>query len=125
MNHDQNDETIKEILEDDQQEIKKDRKKRSFLIRFLLFICILTSLIFGFIFFQQYLLDLEAEAIVRTIQTATAMKNETSILKSESTLETFTITDTPTPKQTIDQTATIAVQLTSVFEFQQTKTDEP
>ena len=92
-------------------------------------------LFLGFIFIQQYLLDLEAEAIVRTAKTATAIAKD-SIEKgissedelpsmSDISADTLTPSETPTPDPAIVRTATVAAQLTKVAEFQLTVTNEP
>jgi len=135
MKNDQSDETIKEILKEDQENIVMKTKKKSCLVRGLIFLILLTILFFSFIFIQQYLLDIEAEAIVRTAKTATAIaKDETdkkitieddsqSSNKNPTNLQIPT--ETPSPDPALERTATIAVQLTSVAEFQQTVTKEP
>jgi cytoskeletal protein RodZ len=135
MHNDPSDETIKEILKEDQEGIVKDTKKKSCLVRGLIFIILLAILFFGFIFIQQYLLDLEAEAIVQTAKTATAMvkdplekdfsAEEEFQPSSDSPTDMPTPTETSTPDPVIERTATIAAQLTSVAEFQLTVTDEP
>ena len=123
--------TIKEILEEDHIEIKNGGKKKSCFLRVIIFIIMLTVLFFGFIFVQQYLLDIEAEAIVRAVQTATALVNDPSIEKdliSDEAQPDAAIPveqPTPTPDPAIVRTATIAAQLTSVAEFQQTVTSAP
>ena len=116
MDHNPNDETIKEILEEDHIEIKNGGKKKSCLMRAIIFIIMLTVIFLGFIYVQQYLLDIEAEAIVRAAQTTTALVNDPSTRKD-------LISDTPDPA--IVRTATIAAQLTSVAEFQKTVTSAP
>ena len=58
MGYSPNDETIKEILEEDQTEITNGGKKKSCLMRALIFIILLAVLFFGFVYIQQYLLDL-------------------------------------------------------------------
>ena len=135
MNNNQSDETIKEILKEDQEGIIINIKKKSILVRGLIFIVLLAVLFFGFIYVQQYLLDLEADAIVRTAKTATAMvkdqlEKEISAKgelqpNSESPTDLPIPTETSTPDPAIERTATIAAQLTSVAEFQLTVTDEP
>jgi len=131
MENNQNDETIKEILEEDHTEIKNGGKKKSCLIRVLFFIILLTVIFFSFIYVQQYLLDLEAEAIVRAAQTATAVVNEPSTKNGPASEEvqagsTAPIEQaTPTPDPAFERTATVSAQLTSVAEFQKTVTSEP
>jgi len=135
MYNNPNDETIKEILEEDQIEIKNGGKKKSCLLRAIIFIIMLAVMFFGFIYVQQYLLDMEAEAIVSAARTATALVNEPSTKKdlisdktqpdTASPVEQPTPTETPTPDPAIVRTATIAAQLTSVAEFQKTVTSAP
>jgi len=131
MENNQNDETIKEILEEDHTEIKNGGKKKSCLIRVLFFIILLTVIFFSFIYVQQYLLDLEAEAIVRAAQTATAVVNEPSTKNGPASEEvqadsTAPIEQaTPTPDPAFERTATVSAQLTSVAGFQKTVTSEP
>ena len=130
-----NDETIEEILKEEQTEIKKSKKNKSCFARTLILIILLAVCFFGFVYIQQYLLDLEAEAIVRAAQTATALGKESAI-KDDLATEDIQI-DTATPVQqptlteaeisdsAIARTATIAVQLTSVAEFQNIATETP
>ncbi len=131
MDNNPNYETIKEILEEDRIEIKNGGKKKSCLLRAIIFIIILTVVFFGFIYVQQYLLDIEAEVIVRAARTATALANDPSTkndLISDDTLPDAASPDeqpTPIPDMAIVRTATIAAQLTSVAEFQKTVTNAP
>jgi len=112
-------ETMKEILEQDKRDIRNRVKKKSCFVRALFFIIILFVLFFGFIYIQQYLLDLEAETIVSAARTATALGDEPST-KNDVISDEMT-----TPDPAIMQTATIASQLTSVAEFQKTVTTTP
>jgi len=135
MGKNQKDETIKEILEEDQIEIRSGGKKKSCLARTLIFFIVLAVIFFGFIYVQQFLLDLEAKAIVSAARTATALVNEPSIkndpVSDKKLFDTAgsdgqpTPTETPTPDPAIVRTATIAAQLTSVAEFQKTVTKSP
>jgi len=131
MDHNPNDETIKEILEEDHIEIKNGRKKKSCLMRAIIFIIMLTVIFLGFIYVQQYLLDIEAEAIVRAAQTATALVTDPStrkdLISDEGQPDAAIPVEqpTPTPDPAIVRTATIAAQLTSVAEFQKTVTNTP
>ena len=131
MYNNPNDETIKEILEEDQIEIKNGGKKKSCLLRAIIFIIMLAVMFFGFIYVQQYLLDMEAEAIVSAARTATALVNEPStkndLISDETQLDAASPVEqpTPTPDPAIVRTATIAAQLTSVAEFQKTVTSAP
>lgn len=126
-----NDETIKEILEEDHVEIKNGGKKKSCLVRALILIILLIIIFFSFIYVQQYLLDLEAEAIVRAAQTGTALANEPSTkispVSDEAQPDTLNSTEqpTPTPDLKTERTATVSAQLTSVADFQKTVTSEP
>ena len=94
-------------------------------------IILLAVIFFGFIYVQQYLLNLEAEAIVSAIRTATALGNEPSIKndpvfgEAQPDTENPVEQPTPTPDPAIVRTATIAAQLTSVAEFQKTVTSTP
>ncbi len=135
MENNPNDETIKEILKEDQEGIVQNKKKKGCLFRGLVFIVLLAIIFFGFIFIQQYLLNLEAEAIVQAAKTATAsvqdplekdISAEEEILPNDESLTDIPVpTETQTPDPAIERTATIAAQLTSVAEFQLTVTDEP
>jgi len=128
MDNNKKDETIKEILTEDQTEIKNSGKNKSCLKRTLIFIILMAVIFFSFIFIQQYILDLEAVAIVRAARTATALVNE-PLLKndpvSDETKSDPVDQPTPTPDPAVVRTATIAVQLTSVAEFQKTVTSAP
>jgi len=131
MNNNPYDETIKEILEEDQTEIKNSGKKKSCLVRAIIFIIMLAVIFFGFIYVQQYLLDIEAEAIVRAAWTATASVNNPStkndLISDDAQPDTANPVEQPTPSPdlAVVRTATIAAQLTSVAEFQKTVTRAP
>ena len=131
MYNNPNDETIKEILEEDQIEIKNGGKKKSCLLRAIILIIMLAVMFFGFIYVQQYLLDMEAEAIVSAARTATALVDEPStkndLISDETQPDAVSPVEqpTPTPDPAIVRTATIAAQLTSVAEFQKTVTSAP
>lgn len=131
MYNNPNDETIEEILEEDQIEIKNGGKKKGCLLRAIIFIIMLAVIFFGFIYVQQYLLDIEAEAIVSAARTATALVNEPStkndLISDETQPDAASPVEqpTPTPDPAIVRTATIAAQLTSVAEFQKTVTSAP
>ncbi len=126
-----NNETIKEILIEDQVEIKNGRKKKNCLVRAIIFIIMLTVIFLGFIYIQQYLLDIEAEVIVRAAQTATALvydpstKNDLISDDVQPDAASPGEQPTPTPDLAAVRTATIAAQLTSVAEFQKTVTSVP
>jgi len=126
-----NDETIEKILEEDHAEIKNGGRKKSCLVRALIVIILLIVIFFSFIYVQQYLLDLEAEVIVRAAQTGTALANEPSTkispVSDEAQPDTLNSNEqpTPTPDLKTERTATVSAQLTSVAEFQKTVTSEP
>jgi hypothetical protein len=135
------DDTLDEILAEDMSAGKKRRKGKGCFIRFLLIITILAVFFFGFLYVQQYLLDLEAEAIIRIYQTQTAAEGFIPVITVESTIEPTSEptapaesaavpTETPevltaTPDADLARTATIAAQLTSVAEYQFTATSTP
>ena len=128
------DETLKEILEEDKKQIKQNGKKKNWFARLLLFLVVLFILGLGFIYVQQYLLDIEAQAIVSAARTSTAaamMPGEENAAETEESAEVKTVEEetlptlTPTTDPAFKRTATIAVQLTDVAEFQQTVTREP
>lgn len=127
------DDTLREILMEDEKEVSKSIRKKSCLVRILFLLIFLLVTILGFIFIQQYLLDLEAEAIVRAARTATAveksmteMTEETSDIQQQETGEPIeTPSPLPTQDPVLNRTATIAVQLTDVAAFQVTATAEP
>ena len=129
------DETLEEILLDDEKEVKKsEKKKKGCLARIMIVLIILLVAFLGFIFIQQYLLDLEAQAIVSAARTATAEVSlkkeiESESISVENTEEALVETASPSPTSTEDpaykRTATISVQLTDVAAFQLTATVEP
>jgi len=124
-----NDETLQEILEEDNTVVRKSKPK-SGIARILLILTILVIFFFGFLYVTQYLADMEAEARVRGILTASAYPAGMDEGSSEATLaatlevaptETAEIV-TATVDPDLERTATIAAQLTSVAEFQSTET---
>lgn len=129
MPNKKNDETLQEILEEDNSVVRKSKRKGG-IARILLILTILVVFFFGFLYVTQYLADIEAEARVRAILTATAnsavggevLSQETPAATLEvaptETLEIVTATIDPD----LERTATIAAQLTSVAEFQYTET---
>jgi len=135
MNSELRDDTMEEILMQDEKEIKNNgKKKRGCLFRTLVFLIIGLVGILGFIFAQQYFLDLEAEAIVRAARTSTALAGSSEEAKTiekdhTATSEVPQCTPTPAPTSTEDpafkRTATVAVQLTDVAAFQLTAPAEP
>lgn len=62
--------TLEEIITDAEQSVTKARKRRGVLIVVSLIIFLLLVL-YGFVMARQRLLDLEAEAFIRAVQTAT------------------------------------------------------
>ena len=123
------DETLQEILEEDSTNVRKTRRK-SPIARILLILTILVLFFFGFLYVTQYLADMEAEARVRAILTASANPASTNENNSDD-IATATIEVVPTETAEIitatvdpdlERTATIAAQLTSVAEFQATET---
>lgn len=62
--------TLEEIITDAEQSVTKTRKRRGFLIVISLIIFLLL-VSFGFVMVRQRFLDLEAEAFIRAVQTAT------------------------------------------------------
>jgi len=128
------DETLKEILEEDKKQIKRNGRKKNWFARLLLFLVILFVIGLGFIYVQQYLLDIEAQAIVSAMRTSTAAANmpdedqsagPAASPEEKAAEEEILPTMTPTTDPAFKRTATIAVQLTDVAEFQQTVTREP
>ena len=123
------DETLQEILEEDSTNVRKTRRK-SPVARILLILTILVVFFFGFLYITQYLADMEAEARVRAILTASANPASTNENNSDDIAEaTIEVAPTETAEivtATVDpdleRTATIAAQLTSVAEFQATET---
>jgi len=129
------DETLEEILLEDEKELlKSKKKKKGCLARIIVILIIILVAFLGFIFIQQYLLDLEAQAIVSAARTATAENSQKKEMETESitiedmadvTVETATPSPTATEDPAYKRTATIAVQLTNVACFQLTATVEP
>ena len=111
---------------------KKPRRPRGkpFLGKLLFFILIVALIIAGFVFVQQTLLDLEAQAQIYAVQTAAAIASPVIISSTPlpPTLESFPPTEisptvdftatplppgaTSTPNPDFMHTATIAAQLT-------------
>ena len=123
------DETLQEILEEDSTNVRKTRRK-SPVARILLILTILVVFFFGFLYITQYLADMEAEARVRAILTASANPASANENNSDD-IATATVEVAPTETAEIvtatvdpdlERTATIAAQLTSVAEFQSTET---
>lgn len=135
MNNSPYGETQSHILEEEQMDTRKSRRKRGCGFRAFFFIVFLLVLFFGFIYIQQYLLDLEAEAIVSAARTSTSNALDASNKLDEVPKEQIIETPTKDQQQTLDgkpasdlapeRTATISSQLTSVAEFQKTVTASP
>jgi hypothetical protein len=136
MNIDANDDTMKEILMDDEELVLNGgKKKRGCFFRSLVVLIVLLAGLLGFIFFQQYLLDLEAEAIVSAARTATALVMPVESKGVEPPGVELpadpiaTKTPLPAPTATEDpafkRTATVEMQLTDVAAFQLTATSQP
>lgn len=133
MENQQPDDTIQEILDEDQEEIRKSRKRGHFFLRLLLIVTIIFIGSYGFILFRQHLLDIEAQAVISAMQTATAAAKNPSGSAEPSASEgeaKIIKVSTPTPEVTrtpdaeTHRTATIAAQLTSVADFRLTSTSE-
>jgi len=136
MENNHTDDTLKEILEEDSAVVRrKNKRKKGCFVRFLLLLTLLFVFFYGLIYVVQFLTDLEAEARVRAIVTASAMPGiETDVTEqsqSEITQPSAEETVAPVPTETsapstatldadLARTATIAAQLTSVADFQET-----
>ncbi|MCJ7518674.1 MAG: hypothetical protein MUO42_03270 [Anaerolineaceae bacterium] len=135
MDNQEADITIKEILEEDNVEVKKKKRGSGCFLRLLIIMTLLFICVYGFILFRQKLLEIEAQAIVSARQTVTANiaapgveadVTEAQPAESASPIGTVTpLPDTATPDPMLERTATVAAQLTSVAEFQLTVTQVP
>jgi hypothetical protein len=126
MPNKKSDETLGEILEADNSEVRK-RKPKNIIVRLLLIITILVVFFFGFLYVTQYLADMEAEARVRAIMTlntsgATGSSGAEAVATLDAAPTETSEVLTPTTDPELERTATIAAQLTSVAEFQSTET---
>jgi hypothetical protein len=133
MENKKKDNTLQEILEEDNAAIKKKGKRKGCFFRFLLILTLLFIFFYGFLYVVQYLTDLEAEARVNAILTAGAPTSsepvsveetaepEDDVVEDSVPTETVEVV-TATPDADLARTATIAAQLTSVAEFQATET---
>jgi ATP-dependent Zn protease len=129
MPNKKSDETLQEILEEDNTTVRKSKRKNG-IARLLLILTILVVFFFGFLYVTQYLADMEAEARVRAILTASANPagydntiveaTDIATLEAAPTETAEIVTATVDPD--LERTATIAAQLTSVAEFQSTET---
>jgi hypothetical protein len=138
MENNHTDDTLKEILEEDSAVVRrKNKRKKGCFVRFLLILTLLFVFFYGLIYVVQFLTDLEAEARVRAILTVSAMPGNETIMSEQSQLEitqpSAEETVAPAPTETslpstatldadLARTATIAAQLTSVADFQETVT---
>ncbi len=138
MENNHTDDTLKEILEEDSAVVRrKNKRKKGCFVRFLLILTLLFVFFYGLIYVVQFLTDLEAEARVRAILTVSAMPGNEAIMSEQSQLEitqpSAEETVAPAPTETslpstatldadLARTATIAAQLTSVADFQETVT---
>jgi len=138
MENNHTDDTLKEILEEDSAVVRrKNKRKKGCFVRFLLILTLLFIFFYGLIYVVQFLTDLEAEARVRAILTVSAMPGNETIMSEQSQLEITQLsaeeTVAPAPTETslpstatldadLARTATIAAQLTSVADFQETVT---
>ena len=135
MDNQEADITIKEILEEDNVEVKKKKRGSGCFLRLLIIMTLLFICVYGFILFRQKLLEIEAQAIVSARQTVTANiaapgveadVTEAQPAESASPIGTVTpLPDTATPDPMLERTATVAAQLTSIAEFQLTVTQVP
>ncbi len=132
MENKNTDNTWHEILEEENSNARKKGKKKSCFVRFLLILTLLVVFFFGFLYVVQYLADLEAEARVGAMLTATAQNGSGSVVLETPTAasaaeevptETAEIM-TATTDPDLERTATIAAQLTSVADFQATETPQ-
>lgn len=135
MNNQEAENTIKDILEEDKLEVKKKKRGGSCFLRLLIILTLLFICVFGFILIRQKLLDLEAQAIIFARQTATAgsaapqVNIDVKEVEADQALEAaFPLAEaTPVPATATPDpmTATLAAQLTSVVEFQSSRTPQP
>lgn len=129
--------TIKEILEEDKLEVKKRKRKGGCFLRLLIILTTLFIGVYGFILIRQKMLDLEARAIIFARQTATASLAEPQVNVEKNLVEAETesavdaapplaeATPIPATATADPMTATLAAQLTSVAEFQLSRTPQP
>ena len=105
---------------------EKKRKGRGCLFTLLAGIILLLVVLYGFILVQQRLLDLEAEAYLHAVQTATARAGQPAPdFPSDAALPEKQLQETSLDSADAARTATIAVQLTSVADFLLTLTPQP
>jgi predicted negative regulator of RcsB-dependent stress response len=120
--------TLNEILEEDVKVNGKQKRGRGCLLRLLILLVLAIVLFMGFIITQQYLLDLEAEAIVSAARTATALQREgigTPEPQTETMENTIPISEDAELMQSLaTHTVIVSAQQTSVAEFQLTTTPE-
>jgi hypothetical protein len=122
------DNTIKEILEEDKAEVGKKKRKPSCLLSFLIIFTLVFICTYGFVLFRQKLLNLEAQAYIYARQTATAAADpalKVVVIKVQPEPEATALPESATLDPMLDRTATVAAQLTSVAEFQSSVTPQP
>ncbi len=122
------DNTIKEILEEDKAEVGKKKRKPSCFLSFLIIFTLVFICAYGFILFRQKLLNLEAQAYISARQTATAAADpalKVVVIKVKPEAEATVLPESATLDPMLDRTATVAAQLTSVAEFQSSVTPQP
>jgi len=119
-------ETLNEIFEEDVKVNGKPKRGSSCMLRLLILLVLAVVVFMGFIITQQYLLDLEAEAIVSAARTATALQSEgmeTPEPQSDMPESEIAITEDPELMQSLaTHTVIVSAQQTSVAEFQLTTT---
>lgn len=93
MEIDKSDNTIKEILEEDQSQPRKRSRGKGCLLRLLIIAVLLFVGFYGFILFRQKMLDLEAEAIIQAQQTLTAEAEQAGVNNIPADVEATTAPD--------------------------------
>ena len=116
--------TLNEILEEDEKTNGKQKKGGSCVLRLLILLVLGVLLFLGFIITQQYLLDLEAEAIVRAARTATALHETGEVLPAEAipSIEPNLTEDAELLQSLATHTVIVAAQQTEMAEPQITIT---
>jgi hypothetical protein len=122
------DNTIKEILEEDKAEVGKKKRKPGCFLSFLIILTLVFICTYGFVLFRQKLLNLEAQAFIYARQTATAAADpalKVVVIKVQPETEATALPESATLDPMLGRTATVAAQLTSVAEFQSSVTPQP
>jgi len=124
MENKESDDTIKEILDEDLTQIRKHKRGKGCFLRLLIIAVLLFVGFYGFILFRQKMLDLEADALIHARQTLTtqAGSQDSAAVENSEDLVEETSASEPTADPSLEHTATVEAQLTSVAEFQQTTT---